>query len=79
MIRDIVGHEILIANKLKKEIALIRMAKLNAKIANATNKKTTIKTINLTKIYSTEVFTLYPCHVIIKGLRMSRLPERGSL
>ena len=79
MIRDIVGHEILIANKLKKEIALIRMAKLNAKIANATNKKTATKTIYLTKIYSTGVFTLCPCYDKIKGLRMSRLPERGSL
>jgi hypothetical protein len=79
MIRDIVGHETLMTNKLKKEIALIRMAKLNAKTSNTTNKKTAIKTIYLTKIYSTGVFTLCPCYVKIKGLRMSRLPERGSL
>ena len=79
MIRDIAGHETLMANKPKKEIALIRMAKLNAKAANTTNKKTITKTIYLTKIYSTGVFTLCPCYVKIKGLRMSRLPERGSL
>jgi len=34
---------------------------------------------NQTKIYSARVFQKHPCHVIIKGLRMSRLPERGSL
>ena len=75
MIRDIAGHETLMTNKLKKEIALIRMAKLNAKIADTTNKKTAIKIIYMTKIYSTWVFTLCPCYDKIKGLRMSRLPK----
>ena len=79
MIRDIARYKTLMASKLKKEIALIRTAKLNAKTANVTNKKTATMTIYLTKIYSTGVFTLCPCYVKIKGLRMSRLPERGSL
>jgi len=30
---------------------------------------------NLTKIYSARIFQKHPCRVIIKGLRMSRLPK----